>query len=112
MSAGKEQLSPAAATQEQPGLLDEITRLMPETVEASRKADIIAKLVQEAMKGTVTWDKNVTKTINNAIEQIDKVRPRSSLLRLRTIPSSQKLSRGLQARPEAPSCSVLKPAPR
>lgn len=34
--------------------------------------DLLKTLTQEAMKGTVTWNKNLTVTINNAIAAIDK----------------------------------------
>lgn len=33
--------------------------------------DLIANLTQQVMSGTVTWDRNLTKTINNAIDAID-----------------------------------------
>src|SRR5690606_15322078 len=33
--------------------------------------DLIANLTKQAMSGTVTWDRNLTKTINNAITAID-----------------------------------------
>ncbi len=35
--------------------------------------DLLKTLTQEAMKGTVQWDKNLTVTINSAIAAIDKV---------------------------------------
>ena len=34
--------------------------------------DLLKTLTQEAMKGTVTWDKNLTFTINSAINAIDR----------------------------------------
>ena len=34
--------------------------------------DLLKTLTQEAMKGTVTWNKNLTVTINSAIAAIDK----------------------------------------
>lgn len=35
--------------------------------------ELLKTLTQEAMKGTVTWDKNLTVTINSAIAAIDRV---------------------------------------
>jgi type VI secretion system protein ImpC len=34
--------------------------------------DMLRTLVEEALKGTVTWDKNVTKTIKNGMQAIDE----------------------------------------
>ena len=34
--------------------------------------ELLKTLSQEAMKGTVTWDKNLTVTINSAIDAIDR----------------------------------------
>jgi type VI secretion system protein ImpC len=75
MSTGEQELAPATTTTTtaQPGLLDEICNLMPQNVEAVRKTDLVDNLVKEAMAGVVKWDKNVTKTINNAIQQLDEV---------------------------------------
>lgn len=70
MSAGEQQATKAAA-QEQTISVDDIVNLMPETVDASRKTDIVGNLVDQVMKNVVTWDKNVTRSINKAIEQID-----------------------------------------
>lgn len=38
--------------------------------------ELLKTLTQEAMAGTVKWDKNLTVTINNAIDAIDKVMSR------------------------------------
>src|SRR5262249_8275135 len=64
----------AAATQEQSGsLLDQITSVMPKAVQKDRGRDMVENLIREATKGTVVWDKSVTKTINKAIKQVDEV---------------------------------------
>ena len=34
--------------------------------------ELLKTLTQEALKGTVTWDKNLTVTINSAIAAIDR----------------------------------------
>ena len=36
-----------------------------------RAKDLLDNLVKEALKGTVSWDKNVTVSITNAIKKID-----------------------------------------
>lgn len=41
--------------------------------ERSRAEELLATLTEEALKGTVTWDKNLTATINQAISRIDAV---------------------------------------
>lgn len=73
MSTGeqKETAAAAASTQEQGGLLDEICNLMPTTVASNRKTDLIENVVKEAMSGAVVWKKNFSKTINDAIDQLD-----------------------------------------
>ncbi len=52
-------------------LLDEILQKMPKAVERERGQDLIQALVNEAMAGTVVWQRSVTKTIDRAIEQLD-----------------------------------------
>lgn len=37
-----------------------------------RTKELLTSLTQEAMSGTVTWDKNLTDTIANAVAAIDK----------------------------------------
>lgn len=39
---------------------------------ADTTKELISVLAEQALTGTVTWDKNVTKTIENAISEIDK----------------------------------------
>lgn len=37
-----------------------------------RTKELLTSLTKEAMSGTVTWDKNLTDTIANAVAEIDK----------------------------------------
>src|SRR5262249_53282898 len=39
--------------------------------ERSRAEDLLRALAEEALKGTVTWNKNVTQTIDQGIQAID-----------------------------------------
>jgi type VI secretion system protein ImpC len=39
---------------------------------ADTTKELFSVLTEQALSGTVTWDKNVTKTIENAISEIDK----------------------------------------
>ena len=76
MSTGEQKSAAAAAaatTQEQKSTLDQILDNMPKAMVATRKTDLIETVLKEAMAGVVKWDKNVTRTINNAIEQLDEV---------------------------------------
>jgi type VI secretion system protein ImpC len=52
-------------------LLDQITTMMPRAVEKPRRDELIRSLVEESLKGTVKFDKNISKTITNAINAID-----------------------------------------
>lgn len=77
MSTGQEAQGAAqaasAATQAGGSLLDQITQLMPKAVEKPRRDELIRSLVEQSVKGTVRFDKNVTKTISAAIAAIDAV---------------------------------------
>ena len=61
----------AASTSAAGSLLDQITSMMPRAVEKPRRDELIRSLVEESLKGTVTFDKSITKTINRAIDAID-----------------------------------------
>jgi type VI secretion system protein ImpC len=62
----------AATTSEAAGsLLDQITSMMPKTVEKPRRDELIRALVEQALHGTVAFDRNITKTMNQAIAAID-----------------------------------------
>ena len=57
-------------------LLDQITSVMPRAVEKPRRDELVRSLVEEALRGTVQFDKNISRTISNAIAQIDAVMSR------------------------------------
>ncbi len=72
MSTGEsQQQEGVAAEQSSAGLLDQITTMMPRAVEKPRRNELIRSLVEESLKGTVKFDKNVGKTITNAMTAID-----------------------------------------
>ncbi len=60
----------AAAAPSEGGLLDTVVGMTPQT-EPDRAKDLVSNLVDEVMKGTVAWDKNLMRTINNAIDAMD-----------------------------------------
>jgi len=71
-SAEKSQAAAEATTTDAaPSLLDEILTATKST-ERSRAEDLLRTLTDEAMKGTVTWNKNVTQTIQAGMKAIDK----------------------------------------
>ena len=41
--------------------------------ESSRAQELLSSLTEEALKGTVKWNKNITTTLNDTITEIDKV---------------------------------------
>ncbi len=53
--------------------------LLEQAIEATRQTsrpeveDLLKNLVEQAMSGTVTWDKNLTVTVNAAIEKLDQL---------------------------------------
>jgi type VI secretion system protein ImpC len=64
--------APATTTTTQEGtLLDRILDVTPSTA-APRRKDMIGALIDEALKGTITWNKNVTLSINAGIKAIDE----------------------------------------
>ncbi len=71
-TAGESAKQPEAAVAAGAGsLLDQITSMMPRAVEKPRRDALIRSLVEESLKGTVAFDKNITKTISQAISSID-----------------------------------------
>jgi type VI secretion system protein ImpC len=56
---------------EQVSLLDQVVGATKQT-EPDRAQDLVKTLVQEALSGTVTFDKNLTRTIDRAIAAIDR----------------------------------------
>jgi len=73
MSAEKAAKSSAAASTTEAGasLLDQITSMMPRAVEKPRRDELVRALVEQSLQGTVKFDRNVTKTINRAMAEID-----------------------------------------
>jgi type VI secretion system protein ImpC len=72
MSADKQSLSQAQNTEQSFSLLDQITSAMPKAVQRNEGEDLIRAVVDAALKGTVVWDKSVTKTLRAAIAGIDQ----------------------------------------
>lgn len=72
MSAGEQERSPEEATQEaEVSILDEAIAATKQT-ERSRAQELLGALTEEALKGTVTWNKNVTETIKQGMDAIDQ----------------------------------------
>src|SRR6516164_4498745 len=74
MSTGEQaQAAPAAAAAEaqEVSLLDQVISATKQT-ERSRTEDLMKTLVDQALAGVVSFDKNVTKTINATIKAIDE----------------------------------------
>ena len=71
MSGSETAASPAATTLEAPGLLDQILTNTKQT-EPDRAQDLVKNLVEQALSGTVTFDKNLTRTFDRAIAAIDR----------------------------------------
>jgi type VI secretion system protein ImpC len=65
--------APAAATttEAQPGLLDQVIGATRQT-DRDRAEELIRAVTEEALKGTVTFDRNLLKTFNRAIAEIDR----------------------------------------
>ena len=72
MSAEQEIAKSAQTTEASFSLLDQITSAMPKAVERDEAQDMVRNLISAAMAGTLVWDKSVTKTIRQAIKQIDE----------------------------------------
>ncbi len=72
MSAEQQAAAPAGAatTQAEESLLDQIVGATKMTERPIAK-DLISNLIAEATKGTITWDRNVAKSINDGINAID-----------------------------------------
>ncbi|HTW25864.1 MAG TPA: type VI secretion system contractile sheath large subunit [Acetobacteraceae bacterium] len=62
---------PAAATETPAGLLDQVVAATRQT-EPDRAQDLVRTMVEQALAGTVTFDRNLTRTFNRAIEAIDR----------------------------------------
>jgi type VI secretion system protein ImpC len=61
----------AGATAEQASLLDQVVSATKQT-EPDRAQELVKTLVEEALRGTVTFDRNLTRTFDRAIAAIDR----------------------------------------
>jgi len=75
MSTGEQQAQAAAGAEAQTQEVDLLGQILTATkqTERSRAEELMKTLVDQAMTGVVTWDKNVTKTINARIKAIDEI---------------------------------------
>ncbi len=62
----------SATTTESQSLLDQVVAATKQT-EPDRAQELLKALTKEALSGVVSWDKNLTKTINSAIAAIDQL---------------------------------------
>ncbi|MEZ9531760.1 EvpB family type VI secretion protein [Vibrio lentus] len=71
MSTETENQAQPEATEGSLSFLDRAIEATTQTPADTTK-ELFSVLTEQALSGTVTWDKNVTKTIENAISEIDK----------------------------------------
>jgi type VI secretion system protein ImpC len=71
MSSTQSGPTATTTTTETTSLLDQVVGATKQT-EPDRAQDLVKTLVQEALSGTVTFDKNLTRTIDRAIAAIDR----------------------------------------
>ena len=72
MSTGELSAAKAASAEAQTAEKSILTQAIEATpLERDQARDLIETLVQEAMKNVVTWDRNVTRSINKGIDAID-----------------------------------------
>src|SRR6266850_3245113 len=64
------QTGAAGTTTEAPGLLDQIITNTKQT-QPDRAQDLVKNLVEQALAGTVTFDRNLTRTFDKAVAAID-----------------------------------------
>ncbi len=69
--AAKASASSQAQTTET-SLLDQVVQATRQT-ERSEAENLLRTLTQEALKGTVVWDRNLTKTVDTAVAKIDEL---------------------------------------
>ena len=69
-NSNKAQESNAAESVVESSLLDQAISATKQT-DASRTEELLSTLTEQAMSGTVTWNKNLTVTFNEAIDAID-----------------------------------------
>lgn len=69
-SAPQSSAAAATPTETAPGLLDQIISNTKQT-EPDRAQDLVKTLVEQALAGTVTFDRNLTRTFEKAVQAID-----------------------------------------
>lgn len=89
MSTQKTQQTSKATTTQDSSLLEQAVAATRNT-ERSRAEMLLQTLTKEAMAGTVTWNKNLTATINDAIKKIDE-KISTQLTKVLHAPELQKL---------------------
>lgn len=72
MAEMKKDAAASKTTQEGVSLLEQAIGATKHT-ERSRAEELLAALTEQALLGTVVFDKNITKTIEDAIARIDEV---------------------------------------
>ena len=72
MSQGEQQRKAQEIQIEEGSLLDQAISSTRQT-ERSHAQELLAALTEEALKGTVTWNKDVTRSIQDGIDAIDEV---------------------------------------
>ncbi|MCA9030377.1 MAG: type VI secretion system contractile sheath large subunit, partial [Planctomycetaceae bacterium] len=68
----QQQEASAAETQSTDSILSDILDRMPATVEKTRGRDLVETLIKGVMSKTVTWDRSLTRTVLQAIDEIDR----------------------------------------
>src|ERR1700692_2601729 len=71
MSETSTQTAATATTAEGPSFLDQVVSATKQT-EPDRAQDLVKNLVEQALAGTIPFDKNLTRTIDKAIAAIDQ----------------------------------------
>jgi type VI secretion system protein ImpC len=92
MSTGKERETQAAVAEAEVlegGLLDQAIKATKQT-EKSRAQELLRTLTEEALKGTITWNKDVSRTITAGMKAIDAAISKQLAAIMHT-PSFQKL---------------------
>ena len=71
MSTEVESSGSAEAEEQSVSLLEQAITNTKQT-ERAEAEDLLANLTEQVLKGTVSWDRNLTQTINQAVAAIDK----------------------------------------
>ncbi|GAB2511362.1 type VI secretion system contractile sheath large subunit [Microbulbifer agarilyticus] len=75
MSTEVENVAEQEAEEQSVNLLEQAITATKQT-QPDEAQDLIANLTQQALKGTLTWDRNLTQTINKAVAAIDQAMSR------------------------------------